>query len=299
MESITSPRDATLNDTNELSESACVPTSSSSSMSIHDPLTELSTQDSRVGWPSQYRRLSCNLHGWFRPGNQTMINRLLQKNAKCVIELGAWLGRSTKYLCERCPDALIFSVDLWSNEYFEGDNHYNKSDPDFAKILQNTSIFEQFLSNLADHQVQLQSNGERKGLIPMKMKSSEALPILHQLGIKPDFIYIDASHHYDYVVDDVKKCLDFFPEAILVGDDWDNRDVRRAVEDVAKERNQEIHVQSHTCWTYSRKKVMQILAEEEKQEAAKRREEELVQQLRSKRGFDIESVKGLLKRPKK
>lgn len=290
-------------------------TSSSASCAplMSEQLANLLTRDTRVGYPSQYKHLSPFLHGWFRSGNLTMLSRLLSKQAKCVIELGAWLGRSTKFICERCPEALIFSVDLWSNEYFQDDDHYNKTDPEFAQILRSNSIYDQFLSNLATYQLKevassssastsassSSSEGGSKGLIPMKMDTMEALKILHSMGVQPDLIYIDASHHYDFVVNEVNACLDFFPNAILVGDDWDNKDVRNAVEDVAKVRKQSIYVQGNTCWTFSREKVLQIIEQEQKQAADEKKQAEFVQQIRSKRGFEVDSLRALLKKPKK
>ncbi len=286
--------EASLTIHSDLQEDIIGAQSKDGSSNLTQSILELSIRDIRVGWP-QYNQLKPYLHGWFRPGNLALLSRLLPTNAQCVIELGAWLGRSTKYLCERCPDALIFSVDLWSNDYFETDSHYDKADPEFSKILHNHSIYDQFLSNLSSHGL----TDDGKGLVPMKMDSTEALRIIHNLGANPDLIYIDASHHYDFVVKDIKMCLDLFPNAVLVGDDWDNEDVRLAVEHVAHERKLSIYVQGKTCWTYSRSKVLAIIEEERLREAEHKEQQDLVKEIRSKRGFDIEAARSILKRSRK
>jgi hypothetical protein len=83
-------------------------------------------------------------------------------------------------------------------------------------------------------------------------------------------IYIDADHHYEAAKSDIKKALELFPEAILVGDDYGNyEDVRRAVHECANEFVKTgpvsslgaciphmsslpslVHVDNNHCWTY-------------------------------------------------
>lgn len=45
----------------------------------------------------------------------------------CIIELGTWLGRSAMYFANKAPNAIIFTVDLWSNEFLLSDVHYTSS----------------------------------------------------------------------------------------------------------------------------------------------------------------------------
>ena len=49
-------------------------------------------------------------------------------------------------------------------------------------------------------------------------------------------VHIDGDHSYASVVKDLSTALDLFPQAIIVGDDFNWDDVRRAVETVAAER---------------------------------------------------------------
>jgi hypothetical protein len=94
----------------------------------------------------------------------------------------------------------------------------------------------------------------------MKMDSVEALKILKKLEILPDLIYIDASHHFDFVVKDILACLEMFPGAMIVGDDWDNLDVRRAALHVAKLKGLSIFSHKETCWTYEKEKMNEMVA---------------------------------------
>lgn len=240
---------------------------------------KLLKQDPRIGWPTERQMtLEKDLHGWFRPGNLQVLEFLIQKNHTYIIELGSWLGVSTSKILQAAPNAVVFAVDIWSNEYFISDTHYDKEDPKFKKILQSAPIYDQFLKNTEEYKVAIEDSDANDGksllgLIPMKMDTAEGLTILRDLPQKPDLIYIDASHHYDYVVRDVTDCLNYFPGAIIVGDDWDNGDVRRAVIDVAARFGLEIYTHLGTCWTFEKKgrmdDMIRIQREKVKQEADK------------------------------
>ena len=53
------------------------------------------------------------------------------------------------------------------------------------------------------------------------------------IGIVPEVIYVDASHHYEDVLQDLSMCLARFPNARICGDDWDYPPVARAATDAA------------------------------------------------------------------
>lgn len=229
-------------------------------------IEQLMTSDIRVGWPIDVPDLKEVSHGWFRPGNVELIRKCSNGNNKCIIELGSWLGASTKFILQQNPNALVFAVDIWSNDHFYSDSHYNKNDETFSDILTSNSIYHQFLANMKQYKFSTTSENSIKGLIPLKMDSVESLKLLKSVGVEPDFIYIDANHHYEFVINDVETCLDLFPNAILIGDDWDNRDVKRAVEFVMKKHQKEVYARRNTCWTFAKSQVEAAFAEDEKRE---------------------------------
>ena len=118
----------------------------------------------------------------------------------------------------------------------------------------------------------------KAGLIPMKMDSCAALDLLKEKGIVPTVIYVDANHHYETVIRDVEHCIQCFPEAHLIGDDWDYEEVRRAVRFVAAKYGRTVYVHQAKCWTFSGDVVEPILegAKQKKraEEAASRRARE-------------------------
>lgn len=189
--------------------------------------------------------------------------------------MGSWLGKSTTYFAKNAPNALIFAADLWDNAVIQADPHYNGSEENMA-ILRVGPLYDRFMSNLWEYLADIPNN-RLTGVIPMKMDSFEALQILHRLNISPNLIYIDASHHYDGVYRDVDTCLTYFPNADIVGDDWDYPDVRRAVEDCAEKYNLKIHVNSNKCWTYSTEKIKNYAAIAAEEQRKKEEESKIIE----------------------
>jgi hypothetical protein len=50
----------------------------------------LIANDARFGWPKELLDIPVVDHGWFRPGNVELLDLLLDKDMKCVIEIGSW-----------------------------------------------------------------------------------------------------------------------------------------------------------------------------------------------------------------
>ena len=62
------------------------------------------------------------------------------------------------------------------------------------------------------------------------MSTLDGLRTVAQFGIEPDVIYIDAEHSYRAVTSELELAYELFPTARLVGDDFDWRGVRDAVD---------------------------------------------------------------------
>ena len=72
--------------------------------------------------------------------------------------------------------------------------------------------------------------------------------MLKAAGVDPSVVYIDADHHYDGAYKDVRSTLEKFPKAIIVGDDWDYVDVRRAAKELSEEFGRDLYVEQGKCW---------------------------------------------------
>jgi hypothetical protein len=264
---------------------------------ILDIIRELESTDSRIGWAPSRPDYSKVVHGWFFSSHVNVLTILLDKEkTECVIELGSWLGRSAEYFARNAPNAVIFAVDIWDNSVILQDKHYCMN-PENLAILNVGPLHERFMSNMWEYKYQISKDGTVRGMLPLRMDAVAGLRLLKEAGVVPDVVYVDANHHFEGVYRDISATIELFPNAHIVGDDYDYPDVRRAVLLCAKEHNLGIYESGNKCWTYSKdfcrrelKKRKHDEEETEKQPAAKPQ--------RAKLGGN-ESLKDLLKMYKK
>lgn len=171
-------------------------------------------------WPEHRPSVVPNLrHGWFSDSSRELLGRLVTEETRLVIELGAWLGMSTRFVLNRSPATKVISVDHWKGSV----EHHTSADT--ARLL--PKLHETFLANCWDY---------RHRLTPLRMATLEGLKCIAERGLQPDLIYIDADHEFDAVKADLELSLELFPAATIIGDDWDWEGVRKAVDTVAKDR---------------------------------------------------------------
>ncbi|MGK5593808.1 MAG: class I SAM-dependent methyltransferase [Parachlamydiaceae bacterium] len=153
--------------------------------------------------------------GWFI--NQQSLQKCFQekKEIQTVIEVGSWLGASTRYLATLLPnDGKLYAIDTWLGSWSESQAIFFQNDPRLPYAYQ------LFLSNT-------KHAGLAHKIIPIRMLSLEAAKALN---VKGDLIYIDACHEEESVYNDL---LAWYPhlkeDGILCGDDWYWESVRNGV----------------------------------------------------------------------
>ncbi|MBI3866030.1 MAG: class I SAM-dependent methyltransferase [Planctomycetia bacterium] len=156
---------------------------------------------------------------WLFPATEGLLRNTVPQTSKLIVELGSWTGRSTRFLAELAPSATIVAVDHW-----EGSPEH-RTDPELRDAL--PRLYETFLAECW---------AERERIIPVRSSSVAGLRAVAQAGLVPDAVYIDADHRFESVVADLTAALDLFPSAVIVGDDWDWEEVRKAVEAVLAPR---------------------------------------------------------------
>lgn len=178
-------------------------------------------------------RLPFDGHGWFPKKTQEPLLSLLKKlQPRYVIELGSWLGSSTRFLATNVQT--VIAIDHWngSPEHQDREEHQERL----------KHLFTQFLSNCWD---------QRERIVPLRATTEEAfnrpLPV-------PGLIYVDADHSYDGVMADLERSWKILGKrGVLCGDDWNWRDakgdhpVRQAVKDFAASRSKDIRTHG-TFW---------------------------------------------------
>ncbi len=177
------------------------------------------------------------------PDNQSMfvnapqLKKLLSKQSfPLIIELGSWLGASTRFFLDHCPDSFIIAIDTW-----QGSIEHQILPLYSSKIA---TLFPTFLVNCWNY---------KDRLIPLRATTIKGMELVHELGLQPDLIYVDASHDYGSVYEDIKKAFFLFPHATICGDDWlwkpnpntGYLPVQSAVKDFAEEYNCKIHADTN------------------------------------------------------
>lgn len=168
----------------------------------------------RTPWPTEKPDIEPFQHGWLVEGTKNMLLKHLRPDMKVIVELGVWLGKSTQFFLEQCPDALVYSVDLWDKAMLT--RWAKNRHPHLLHAARRP--LEQFMVNLWD---------QRGRVVPMQMDSMKAIAALKESGVEPDLIYLDTSHTYPHTRDEIRAIKAAFPNTQLVGDDWEWGDNRR------------------------------------------------------------------------
>lgn len=153
-------------------------------------------------YPLNYSKVPKDDHGWFPKWNEQLLIPKV-KDKKIVVELGAWLGKSTRMWLKN-SQAKVICIDTWN-----GSIEHTKKREDIVNKL--PSLKDTFLSNQEEW---------KDRVFPVQMNTVKGMAELVKYGIEPDFIYIDASHQYEDVYTDLCLAYNYFPKAFICGDDW-------------------------------------------------------------------------------
>lgn len=153
--------------------------------------------------------------GWFPAENRDTLEKLIAKhNVKSVVEIGTFVGLSTAWFAERVERVItIDPFDALTRIDYLNDEMKKHAEDQYQSFLNFTK--------------------EYKNIEAIKMTSLEAAD-LHR-SLFADLIYIDGSHKYQDVKDDIDA---WYPRAnaVLCGDDYTEAwpEVRKAVDEQAK-----------------------------------------------------------------
>jgi predicted O-methyltransferase YrrM len=157
--------------------------------------------------------------GWLGAGTEVMLARALSPATHLVVELGAWLGLSTRFIANHAPGAVVVSVDHWKG------SPEHLTDARYQQLL--PRLYETFLARCWDY---------RDRVVPLRMSSLDGLRKVAEYGLRPDVVYIDAEHSFEAVSAELALARRLFPGAALVGDDYDWAGVRDAVTAFARQQ---------------------------------------------------------------
>lgn len=170
------------------------------------------------------------IDGWFNYSNT--FDFLLSKvpDNGIFVECGAWLGKSSSYLCDKAQDRIrIYIVDSWLGS----ENELNTT----HKLTQTDDIYKLFLENM----------GDRKFTVIRKLSLNAAQSFKDE---SCDVIFIDMDHRYEAVKQDIQTWLPKVKAGgYLAGHDYESgwQGVVNAVDELLGKTN---ILTMDTCWIY-------------------------------------------------
>ena len=131
---------------------------------------------------------------------------------KTGAEIGVLSGKYSEILCRSNPKAKIYSIDSW------------KSYPEFPDFFEKNK-----LSDSYNYAVKLLSKYKNSEII--KKTSMEAVHGFPDASL--DFVYIDANHTFEYVLEDITEWAKKVRKGgIVAGHDFEEHIVKKAFGDV-------------------------------------------------------------------
>jgi predicted O-methyltransferase YrrM len=163
--------------------------------------------------------------------SQEKISSILQpyinKDFIAIAEVGTHIGttatRFAKCILDN-KDSYVMCIDTWLADV--ADYVLRKDGMKYNLNEGNEHVlFDRFIQNI-------QNNGVETSVIPFRLPSLQAGQILYFYGIQFDIIYIDASHEYLNVKQDLELYYELLAEnGVLFGDDYNIDGVKRAVDE--------------------------------------------------------------------
>ena len=175
-----------------------------------------------------FNPLPSDIQGW-QSDSPIFRNLITEVKPKIIIEVGVWKGASTIHMLKICRelglDTKIYCIDTWLGAI----EFYTRQNSDRNLNLKHgyPQIYYQFISNIINE-------GFINSVIPIPLPSNVAW----QLVPDADLIYIDGSHEYEDVKNDIvtyKKKLK--QGGVIFGDDYGNDEfpgVKQAVLELTK-----------------------------------------------------------------
>lgn len=182
-----------------------------------------------------------NLHtkdgGWLHSSNQLLLDitldKILQKKKVITIfEFGSYMGLSAVYMVKKLNKKCnIICIDHWEGGFTIT---HKKSNANKNKLK--NKLYPQFITNTWEY---------KDMITPVKMDGREAMKYLYNLGIEPDFIYLDMDHEFEPVYGDLKLLISLFPNTPIAGDDYEfHSGVREAIDTLRP------FIQQYNIYTY-------------------------------------------------
>lgn len=158
------------------------------------------------------------------------------KDGHHFVEIGAWYGQSTSYLAVEVINSgkkiKLDIVDTWKGS----EQMYDPTNAAYDEnLIKNGTIFPQFINYMQP---------VINAINPIEKDSVEASLLYKDSSL--DFVFIDAEHKYEFVIQDIRHWLPKVRKGgIIAGHDYGWEGVTRAINEVFGQGN---YSTSGQCW---------------------------------------------------
>lgn len=169
-------------------------------------------------WPPSdgFTPKAADLQGWGGSNSPAIASTLRELQPKTVVEVGSWKGASAVFMCktllEQGIEPKILCVDTWLG----GVDHWQQATLRDAMQIRfgYPELCQQFVSNILHE-------GLEKFIVPLPTTSRNAAKLLRGSKVLVDFIYIDAGHDEDDVLEDLRAYWPVLRRGgVMMGDDY-------------------------------------------------------------------------------
>lgn len=143
------------------------------------------------------------------PSHEALIlaSIAVAENPKRILEIGTFMGHTTRLLAENCPEAEIHTVDLPLEYTFQEEKEHKLQKDDFH-LIQKRSVGREFKDLPCSKRI-------------IQHFADTACWNFEEAGT-PEICFIDGSHTYDYCRHDSEKCFSLMKrQGVIIWHDVD------------------------------------------------------------------------------
>lgn len=198
---------------------------STRSETSHDDIQKIANLAARYPWPENQPETGVVDNGiWMLPSVRQALSDTIKVDHHCILEIGCWIGRSSRFIAELAGNSSVICLDQWNEDESSGDSM--------------DRVFDSFRHECWEM---------RHRLITMRREIMEGLREVADCGICPDVIFFNSSSEDPLFPQYLTAALDLFPSSILLGHCFDKPEVNALLENLRVERRLRLDSLS-TAW---------------------------------------------------
>jgi predicted O-methyltransferase YrrM len=200
--------------------------------------------------------MAVDRQGW-HSDHEIFKKLLMDTMPEVIIEVGSWKGASAIGMLTKadqiaeeqeldfkphlfCVDTWLGSPEIWRVPEYALANPRRHGYP---------QVYFQFLSNV-------RAAGYEGRVTPLPMTSRQGAGVLSDNQVRAKLIYIDGSHDYCDVAEDLKLYWNLLADGgVMFGDDWGFLGVRVAVNEFIHYREMEVQVIDDNYWVLRKRRA--------------------------------------------